>query len=387
MQRQLQEPNVLQREDLKSFAGATGPCVSLYFPDHDPREKTHQDVVRFRNALDQAGRRLKELGFDKGAVSELLDPVRGLAEDLGTWHHDGNAFAVFRSPDVFRVFRPMNKIDEISVVGEHFYILPVLSMLDVERHFYVLALSQKNIRLLKCTEFTSEEVTLPSEMPRGLDDFLNTRLPSESASHEQQLQPDGPLGTFTSTTDRDRRDQFIANYYRVVDTHISNVLRNETAPLVLAGVEEQVSLFAKVATYPNVSEESVSGAPDGLKGGELHARALPCARRAWEKPLARALELYEQNGGNDRRAEGVDRVVRAAYEGRVAHLFVAERARKHGVFNPDTLAVALHDEPGLNSEDLLNLAALHTLTHGGEVWLLPPDRVPGLSQIAAVLRF
>jgi hypothetical protein len=386
MQKQLQEPNVLQREDLKSFAGATGPCVSLYFPDHQGNEKTRQDVVRLRNGIEQAEQGMKKLGFDKAAIDELLEPVRGLAEDLGSWHIDGNAFAVFRAPDVFRVFRPMNKVEERVVVGEHFYILPILNMLDTDRHFYVLALSQKNVRLLKCTEFSSEEVQLPADMPRGVDEFLNTRLPSESATHEQNLQPDGPLGNFTSTTDRDRRDEFLLHFYKVVDTQVTSLLRNETAPLVVAGAEEQIHLFERVSSYPNVAEDFVYGAPDGLKGGELHARALPCAQRFWEKPLQRAFELYEELG-TDRHANGVESVVRAAFEGRVAHLFVAERGQNLGTFNPDTLEVELHSEPRVNSEDLLNLAALHTLTHAGEVWLLPPEKVPGLSQAAAVLRY
>jgi hypothetical protein len=383
MQKQLQEPNLLQRDDLKSFAGATGPCVSLYFPDHDPGEKTHQDMVRLRNAVDQAERRLKDLGFDKGAIAELLDPVRGLADDLGTWHIEGNAFAVFRSPDVFRVFRPMKKVDEIAVVGEHFYILPILNMLDTDRHFYVLAISQKNVRLLRCTEFSSEEVEWPAGTPHNMEEFLNTRLPYESAGHEPTVQPDGPQGAFTSTTDRDRKDEFLLNFYRTVDTQLANMLRNESAPLVLAGVQEQVSLVGRVLTYPNVAPDPVYGSPEGLKGGDLHTRAIVSAQRFWEKPLAKALQQLDRTPGSN----GVDACVRAAYEGRVAHLFVAERGQAPGSFNPDTLEIKLHTTPERNSEDLLNLAALFTITQGGEVWLLPPEQVPAHNQVAALLRY
>src|SRR5512141_924473 len=101
MQKQLQAPNVLRREDLKSFVTATGPCVSLYFADHDPREKTRQDEVRLAHAVDGAEKRLTQIGFDKGAIGELLDPVRALIHDMGPWHMEGNAFAIFRAPDIF----------------------------------------------------------------------------------------------------------------------------------------------------------------------------------------------------------------------------------------------------------------------------------------------
>ena len=62
-------------------------------------------------------------------------------------------------------------------------------------------------------------------------------------------------------------------------------------------------------------------------------------------------------------------------------------AWRPGTFNPDTLDVTLHKEPQLHSEDLLNLAALFTLTNGGDVWLLAPEHVPSGNQIAAALRY
>jgi hypothetical protein len=38
-------------------------------------------------------------------------------------------------------------------------------------------------------------------------------------------------------------------------------------------------------------------------------------------------------------------------------------------------------------EDLLNIAALQTLSHGGEVWITGQDRIPGGGPAAALLRF
>jgi hypothetical protein len=385
MQKQLQAPNILQREDLKSFGNATGPCVSLYFADHDPREKTRQDEVRLRNATDQAAQRLKEIGFDKAAIAELLDPIRALASDMGPWHIEGNSFAVFRSPGIFRVFRPMHKMDEISVVGEHFYVLPVLRMLDAERHFYILALSQKNIRLLKCTEFSSEEIALPEAMPRSLEQWLNTRPPNSNEENmPSRTEPGATLGSFTSGTDRDRKDEHLMNFYRAVDRHIQDCVRGETAPLVLAGVEYEVHAYSRIAAYPHVAPSSVFGAPDSLKGGELHQRALPAALESFTQPRAKALEQFEKFGP-ERRAAGVLDCVRAAHQAKVAHLFVADQGRAMGVFNPDTMEAKLDE--GTHCEDLMNLAALRTILGGGDVWLMRPEQIPGKAQVAAVLRY
>jgi Bacterial archaeo-eukaryotic release factor family 3 len=388
MQKQLQAPNILQREDLKSFGNATGPCVSLYFPDHDPGEKTRQDEVRLSNAIEGAEKRLRELGFDKGAINELLDPARELARDLGPWHMEGNAFAVFRSPDVFRVYRPMKKVPEISVVGEHFYILPIVDMLRADRHFFILAISQKHVRLLRCTEYSSEEVPLPAGTPVNLEDFLNTRMPNSNEEHgTHNPEPGVTLGSFTSGTDRDRKDEFVVHFYRGVDKAVTELLRNETAPLVLAGVEQQVHLYSKITSYPNVTMDAVGGSAESLKGGELHARALPIAEQHWNLPLKKALEQYEEVGGTERRVGGVAECVRAAYEGRISHLFVGEGAQWLGTFNPDTLESRLEPDGHGNAEDLVNLAALQTILHGGEVWVLPAEKIPSHNQVAGVCRY
>lgn len=391
MQKQLEEPNVLRRDDLKTFVTATGPCVSLYFADHDPGEKTRQDEVRLRNALEGAESRLRELGFDKGAIAELLDPVRAIADEMGPWHMEGNAFAIFRSPDVFRVFRPMDKVDEISVVAEHFYILPILGMLDADRHWYVLALSQKNVRLLKCTAHSSEEVSLPPGTPTALDEWLNTRLPNESPdqrgpAEETPKEPGATLGTFTSQTDRDRKDEFLQNFFREVDKGVMEFLRGESAPLVLAGVEQQVGFYKRISGYLHLTDGAVHGSPEGLKGGEIHSRALPIVQEHLHLPMKKALESLDR-ASNDLRAVGPAHCVKAAYEGRVAHLFVAKTGAMWGSFNTDNMEIQVHPERQLNSEDLINLAVVEAIAHGSDVWPLPPEQIPGNAQVLAVLRY
>jgi hypothetical protein len=47
----------------------------------------------------------------------------------------------------------------------------------------------------------------------------------------------------------------------------------------------------------------------------------------------------------------------------------------------------LDDEEGQISEDLLNLAALHTFLNGGVVYAVEPDAVPSNQSVAAVYRY
>jgi hypothetical protein len=44
----------------------------------------------------------------------------------------------------------------------------------------------------------------------------------------------------------------------------------------------------------------------------------------------------------------------------------------------------LHAQREAGDEDLLNVAAIHTLRHGNTVFALPPDGVPGGGPLAAI---
>lgn len=385
MQKQLQAPNILEVSDLKQFGSATGPCLSLYFEDKDPGRKTNEDRRRLKQAVDGAVAKLKAIGFDQAAIKELVDPVLALTDDDSQFEMEGNAFAIFRSPDVYRVYRPMAHMAEGTYVGEHFFIRPVLTMMDAQRHFYVLAISQNNMRVLKCTDHSSEEVSLPGDVNTSLEQWLNSRSPNHSgADAVKQTGAEGPQGSFTSQTDRDKKDEHLRNFFRQFDQGLFNVLRDENAPLILAGVDNEVTEYRGISKYQHVAEEAVNGAPDSLKGGELHSRALKCAQQHFHKPVKKALEVYNR-AGNNGRADDVLSCAKAAFEGRVMQLLMRQDAVEHGIFNPDTVHAEFTD--GKTGEDLINFAALQTLLHGGEVYSLDETEMPEAHPVIGILRF
>src|SRR5690606_18507793 len=124
-------------------------------------------------------------------------------------------------------------------------------------------------------------------------------------------------------------------------------------------------------------------APDSLMGPELHKRAFEVVQSGYEDPMQKALQSFERLGGSDRVATKPAAVVKAAAESRVGHLFLAEGARLKGNWDKNEMRVTKEGE----GEDLLNIALLQTLAHGGEAWVIAPEHVPGGGPVAALLRF
>lgn len=386
MQQEAQRTKGLQIEDLKELANTAGPCLTIYVPREHAENTSRLEGVRFNSVLRLAEDTLSARGLGRDEITQLLDPVRNVQDDLDSPQSaQTRTLVVLRSPEVLRVFEVNQHLDESVSIGDHFNVVPIFkSLQESELSFYILALSQKHVRLLRCTSESSEEVPLPEQTPKSLNEWLNTRMPNESPDHGAKRPDDGSTGgSFTSTTDRDNKDEHLGNFYRVINKAIHETLKGDTHPMVLVGVEYEISMYRALNTYQHLAEDGVHGSPDSLKGGEMHKRALEIMHEHAKGPAKRALGLYEQMGGSDRVSTDPINIVKAAHQGRVAHLFVQDGARHNGLYDPSTMNVKA-DESG---EDLINLAALQTIVFGGDVFVLPAAMIPKQAPVAAVLRF
>jgi hypothetical protein len=68
-------------------------------------------------------------------------------------------------------------------------------------------------------------------------------------------------------------------------------------------------------------------------------------------------------------------------------LFLPSDKTGWGVFNPEGNSIQIHAQQETGDEDLLDLAALHTLTNGGTVYTVAQGDVPEHKAIAAILRY
>lgn len=384
-QQQLEQTSPISMLELKELSGSQGPCITVLFPLH--HEDTRQAGSALKNAIRTVQQRLEERHVDRKQIETLMAPLR--ANDMEA-DPEQKGVVILRSPDVFHRFFIPQEISESVSVGDRFNLLPLLPVLSENRPFYILALSQKHIRLLRCTNTTSEEVSLPPSVPHDLDSFLQTDRPDHMLDNASS----GGPGTgsmqrvmFGTVTDAERKDKRLLHFYKAVDRGITDLLRTDTAPVVIAGVDYELPMYRSVSEFPRLVGEPVRGAPDGLKGGELHKRALDVVGAYWRKSVDDALAMYEQFGGSNRASISLTEIVKAAYDGRVFHLFIAQGARVMGRFDEMTREARTTGGDGPGDEDLVNAAAVETLRHGGNVFVLPANRIPQGSQTAAVMRY
>ncbi|MBW1916834.1 MAG: hypothetical protein JRI57_02245 [Deltaproteobacteria bacterium] len=364
------------------------PCVSIYMPTHRIPSEITQDRIRLKNLLRQADQALQDYGLRAPEAQAILDPAERLLTQLPFWQRQKDGLALFLAPEFFRDYLLPTTITELVVVTDRFHLKPMLSLLSGDGSFYILALSQNEVRLLQGTRFRVSEVIL-EEMPQSLAEALkfeeqekqlqfHTRTPKAGGDRTAMFHGHG-VGT------DDAKDR-ILRYFRQIDKGLQELLRNEQAPLVLAGVDYLLPIYQEVNSYGHLIDHGIIGNPQGLSAEELHAQAWGIIAPYFQQSQLEAAAKYRQLAGTGKTSKEIKEIAPAAYHGRIEALFVAVGRQQWGTFDPQTTAVELHSEPEPKDQDLLDLAALHTLLRAGQVFVAKPEEMPEDSPVAAVFR-
>ena len=281
------------------------------------------------------------------------------------------------------------KWENLLGVPRRFHLKPLISLFAENDGFYILAISQKDIRLLAGNRFRAWEMEIDS-IPKSLDAAIKYDEPKR----EFQFKAKAPIGTgrrfafvFAHGAGLDDSKDDIRRFLLQVDRGLQEVLRLERAPLILAGVDYLLPIYREVNTYPHLLEEGIIGNPELLNPEELHARAWPKVQSHFLNAGKETIAQYEELVDKGRASKNLRVILPAASQGRVYKLLVAKGVQVWGNFIPDQGIVEIEDKPRTGNEDLLDRAVLETILNGGMVFAVEQSALPVDTSIAAVFRY
>lgn len=387
---------ILSTDQLKTLVeSSSGSCVSIYMSVQKAGPDIRQNPIRFKNLIREAEERLHEMGLDHQQTMEWFQQVHEL--DTGDfWENQDHGLAIFVSPDVFRYYYLPEEFQDLVVVSDRFHLKPLLHLINNDGKFYILALSQKQVKLLEATRSTVKEIELEG-LPKSMDEALQYDETAKEGQFRISTSKGGTAnaaqqaGSFhgQGSPDRDDIKQDILQYFHIVDDALHNFLKNKKSPLVLAGVEYLFPVYKEANNYKHLVEEGITGNQENVKPEELQSQAWEIVEPLFHQKIDRAVEEYKELAGNDtsKVSHDIQEIIQSAYYQRIDSLFVAVGEQHWGQFNPDTMTVDLHPEPQPDDEDMVDFAAVHTLLNGGTVYAVEPEKVPDEAPVAAILRF
>jgi peptide subunit release factor 1 (eRF1) len=364
------------------------PCVSLYQPTHRAHPEKQQDPIRFRNLVRdlEASLKQKYAGEDSAPI---LRSFYDLAENAGFWNHALDGVAVFATSDLFKVYRLQRPVRELTVAASSFHTKPLMRILQSADRYHVLGLNRHDATLYEGNRYALDEVELPSGFPRTIVDVVGAQVDDP----ERKSRVYGPAGAGPSTrhgTDvrQDEVDNETQRFFRAVDEAVLiNYSRPSGLPLLLAALPEHHHLFRTVSHNPALMAGAIDAYPSTLSGEQLRERASALMLPLYLERLRALVERFEEANAKGLGGSDLSDIARASRDGRIATLLIEADRIIPGRFDRASGAIAFAPLDVPETGDLLDDFGENALKAGGEVIIVPPERMPTNTGIAAIYRF
>jgi hypothetical protein len=365
-------------------------CISLYMPISRKGAEASGNQTRFKNLLRLAEHKLQERGLREDKAREQLQPAWEFLAEHDWREHPADGLAVFLREGELLDYRLPLGFEEAVKVERRFHLRPLWPLFTVDGRFYVLALSQKHVRLLLGTRQSVAELPLEG-IPQSIDEIqaqytvqeqMRAHSGAPASKRKESAVFHGGHGGAAESKDDD-----LDEFFRLVAQGVHAVLREEqTAPLVLAGVDSVLAHYRHTNTYGHLAEAAVLGNPETLSSEDLHQRAWEVVEPIFARCHQRALEQWALAASREQTRHHLDEVLPAAVGGQVAALFVPLNTEIWGTYDADTATVELHENPEPGDADLLDLLLVETVANRGGVYALPAPELPA-RPVAAILRY
>ncbi len=381
----------LTKETLRQLIEAQEPpCVSIYVPLGENTTQRDEARIRLKNQIGRAERALRENGMDQGDIDALLKPVRAIPETNLVGGARSKSLALLRSRGNFESLELPELTPPIALVGDNFYVKPLLPMINVNRRFRLLAISQNDVRLFEGDRYGMRSLQ-PASLPRNIQEALR-----DDDNKDQTLQfhtgaapagGDRPAVFHGHVVGDEHFKERVQRFCQLVDNAVTDYFDNQDVPLILAAADPVPGLYGQANHYRNLHSEAVAGDPRQLSEEVLHERAWSLVAPQATQERSKALSLLAEGLSKGRATTDLASALNAAREGRVATLLVNADRADPGNGGTSAGRRGSAPSPDKDFENGVNHAVVETLKHGGWAFAVPHDDMPAGALVGALYRY
>lgn len=386
------DSGLMTHKQLLELAGAHGRnCVSIFIPTEragGPVD-TGQGQIRLKNSLKELNNILEEEGLSAKEKRVILDPVKELLDDDQFWRNQSDGLAIYTDGKEMQTFTLPVHFRQQTYVRDHYYMLPVIPFFNDDGIFYILSVSMQHVKLYECSKHFIEEVVVEDLTPGRLEDVVGYDYEQKSLQNRSGQGGDSGAMFHGQGSGIDDKGMEKEKFFRAVDAGVMKVLKDEKAPLVLACVDEYYPVYQKVTSYGHLFDENISGNPDELDPLELHEDGWFLVEGYFRKTRAEKSQSLRNSSAGHKASSDLREIIMAAVDRRIDTVFIEEEKDLFGIYDMEQRSIELA-EPGERSyqASLYNLAAVHTLLNGGEVFIVDDGEMPMEgSELNALFRY
>jgi hypothetical protein len=362
------------------------PCLSLYQPTHRQHPDNTQDPIRFRNLVKEMEESLRQK-YPKREIKPLMQPFEALADDRSFWNHTADGLAVLSAPGLFSVYRLQRPVAELVVVADSFHTKPLMRITQSADRYQILALSRNAFKVFEGNRDALDEMLPIEGVPQTADELLGKDADAREGAH-RTYGPTGDAAWHGTDVKQDAKDRDTEQFFRAIDRA---VLRHCSQPsgmrLILAALPEHHHQFRAISSNPFLLKEALDVHPDALPLDALRERAWQLVQPYYLERLAGLVEAFGAAAANGQGADKLGEIAKAAIDGRIATLLIEADRLIPGTIDVAHGKLTLGDLTDPVVDDVLDDLGEHVLKAGGEVVIVPAERMPTQSGAAAIYRF
>jgi hypothetical protein len=361
-------------------------CISVYMPSYRTNPEKRQNQVRFKNLVRKAEDELFKKGLRGSDIDKLLSPARPLFGDDIFWSFfQSDGFCAFMSPGDFMYFRVPVHFKENVTVMDRYYIKPLLGMALNDNRFFMISLGLEGPKLYQCSRFGINEIPLPN-VPETFEEATKYSVIEREIQFHTNSSPLGTREAGVAFHGSGGGEDGKNEYFKKVAHGISDVIGQEKAPLLFAGLEQHFGTYKKASSYAFFIEDNyIAMNPGDMRTEELHTKAIEIMEPYFLANRNRAIETYYNLAATGKTASDIEAILPRAFEGRVDTLFISPETVAWGIFDTAALKAYVHTSPDVNDQDLVDLTALYTHLKGGAIYEVAPDA--NVPSPAAIFRY
>src|SRR5690554_2970543 len=140
-------------------------CISIYLPTTPLTQDIEQSRVNLGTVVKKAIAELEEMGLEERRIGPVQEQVDTVLADHDFCNHQANSLAILVTPDSLRTYRMANKLNAIVEVSDRVHLKPLLRAITFPHAAYILALSEKAVRLVELSaDLPARAIAVP-KMP------------------------------------------------------------------------------------------------------------------------------------------------------------------------------------------------------------------------------
>jgi hypothetical protein len=347
----------ITEENFLDLSKDRGVCISIYLQTSHIVQSSPVVRLNFRHMIDQAIEQAYDLG-EKYQVSLIEKHLKELLNDDLFWIYQGKSLAVLVSNKRFITYRLAYEVTNSAKASDRFYLKPLLPALHPQGAL-VLAISQKQVTLY---EFTPSEelvaLTVP-DMPSDLTDATG-RVLQRNGVAEAKLRDDSGKKVLQL--------QFV----RAIEKAIKPIAMLYNIPLILASIDEILSMYLSLNSYSLLSLEHIVGSVENLTIETLTDLTKPIVLKIRNESLRKWNQDYLECSNEDLSSSDLATIARLASQGQVRKLLVGVDSAIYGRID-EAGTYKLLDENNVHSYDLIDEIVDRVMNYGGEVLAVRND--------------